>query len=1003
MMLQHVGNMEEVPADARQMAVIYMKNAIRKYWAPGSKAKSIVFGEQDKFVVRKGIVDVFPRVAPAVRLQLEECLRGIISEDVPGKWPDMITQIMGWLSSGDQQNITAALRVMRIVAKKYEYRDDHEREELHAIVDAVFPQLLSTFLSLVESRTSDSLELAELLKLCCKIYYSATYMGVSPLLVNEQSQYDGWMNGFLALAEMRPHVQGMPQDAEGRRMWPWWKLKKWVYNIAYRLFSKYGVARVGSNTKSMDEMFGAKWNADYSMKFLHAVVHELSIFSQGSYVTPRVANTLLNFLDESIHKPVYWKELEPHMMQIVQQVVVPMLAFDDADQELWDEDPEEYIRKGYDIIEDIYSPKTAAVTVICELCSSKKKKQLDPIMTFLASILQEYHAAGQGAPQALARKFDGAIYAVGSLADILRKHEMYAAMIPNIFKTYILPLFNSPYGHLRSKACWISSAFAQVLYSPDDAERRQLFLQLFDKIQMCLGDPDLPVQVDAAVALREFFDSIGDEDAQHFIPALPSLLQKFLELANNVESEGIMATIESVVERFGEHIGPYAHGVASALVQQFWRIIGNEDNEGPSDITDTLAGHSVLATIATILEAVSKSPEIVVEMETLLFPIFDQFLCELGMDILEELLELITYITYYSPSISPRMWSLYPRILEIMPVWGLDFFQDFVPVIDNYISRGLQVFVHSTDPPFLALTNGMLEKSYSQDSDGFGTDEEVYLGCAAIIQVILENCRGMVDQYIHPYMTIIVSIMLKNDGDTAFDDPLVMENLLVAGADALYYNPVLTMNALQQNGYLGFFMQKLGASVTHRKKRSGKLFHFSSKRFKKTIILGLASLMATPGDAMPPGIVQSIPQIAAANTKLLVDLKNQEDARPQSSSEQQRAPAQDYLSDSGDDSEEDSEDDSEDDILNRLRRIRGSRMGSAGYEEDDDEDGEFDYYDESEDDDDIKSPIDDISPYTVFRDACLYLQTNNHDIFMSAVQLLDDDTKAALEQFMKYQ
>lgn len=249
-------------------------------------------------------------------------------------------------------------------------------------------------------------------------------------------------------------------------------------------------------------------------------------------------------------------------------------------------------------------------------------------------------------------------------------------------------------------------------------------------------------------------------------------------------------------------------------------------------------------------------------------------------------------------------------------------------------------------------------------------------------------------------MTIIVSIMLKNEGDAGFEDPLIMDNLLVAGADALYYNSVLTINALQQNGHLAYFMQTLGVAVTKRKKRSGKLCHFSSKRFKKTVLLGLASLMATPADAMPPGILQSIPQIAAAATTLLADLKKQEDARPSSALEQQLAPAQEYLSDSHSEHGSDSEE-GIDDFMGRLRHLRGSRMGSAGYEEDDDEECDFDFFDDSDDDEEVKSPLDDISPYTVFRDACLYLQSNNTEVFMKSIQLLDDEGKAALEQFMK--
>lgn len=1014
-----------MPSDARQVAVISLKNAIKRYWADELQKRAVVIGAEDKQHVKNAMVEMFPYAPHEVRVQFQECLRVIITADFPARWPELVGQIMAWLSSGNQQAITAALRVLRIIARKYEYRDDSDRVELNALVEHVFPQLLATFVSLVESRGSESLELAELLKLCCKIYFSTTYMEVPPLLVHDTRQYEGWMNGFLALAEMRPHEQGMPQDASGRAEWPWWKMKKWLYNIACRMFTKYSVPRVGKK-QSDDDMFGQMWNRDYSMKFLHAVVHELSLYSQGRYITPRVANNLLNFLQEAIQKQVYWKELEPHIDQIVQQVVIPMLAFDDADQELWDEDPEEYIRKGYDIIEDIYSPKSAAVTVICELCSKKKKKQLDPTMAHLASILQEVHAAGPAASDAMARKLDGALYAVGSLAGILNKHPRYSAMIPGIFETYILPLFSSPHGYLRAKACWISSEFVDLMHSSDTKSNNQLFMQLFERIQACLNDPDLPVQVDAAVALRAFFDAIDEEDSVHFVQAVPSLLQKFLELANNIESEGIMATIESVVERFSDHIAPYACGIVTTLIQQFWNLVGDEDRatsgeETPfAEVADPLAGHTILATIATVLDAVSKSPEILAEMENILFPIFTRFMSEDGMDVIEEVLEMITYITYYSPHISEKMWTLYPRILMSMETWGTDFFSDFVPVIDNYISRGVQVFLQMRDPPLLTMTNMTLETCLKHESDGFGTEEEIYIGCAAILQVILENCNGLVDQcirtcrlflffflwvlYIYtlshhgmfilhaePYMSLIVTTMLKGaKEDEQFDDPSVMEQLLVAGADALYYNPLLALNTLQQLGQLAFFMHILGDAVTKRKKRSGKLYYFSSKRSKKIVILGLASLVGTQPSSLPPGIQQSIPQIAAALTRLVLDLKSQE-----ASASQPFEPSEErYISDSGD--EEDDDDDSYADLMTKLR------ARSANIEEDDDDEDDFDFFSDDGEGQDIKSPIDDIPVYTYFGNAMNTLQATNAEGFMATLSLLqqDGDIVAQFQQLL---
>ena len=60
--------------------------------------------------------------------------------------------------------------------------------------------------------------------------------------------------------------------------------------------------------------------------------------------------------------------------------------------------------------------------------------------------------------------------------------------------------------------------------------------------------------------------------------------------------------------------------VAVALVAQFWKIVNveNDDDDDDEDVfSDALAGHQVLATIATVLEAVSKSPEIMAQMETI--------------------------------------------------------------------------------------------------------------------------------------------------------------------------------------------------------------------------------------------------------------------------------------------------------------------------------------------------------------------------------------------------
>jgi len=44
-------------------------------------------------------------------------------------------------------------------------------------------------------------------------------------------------------------------------------------------------------------------------------------------------------------------------------------------------------------------------------------------------------------------------------------------------------------------------------------------------------------------------------------------------------------------------------------------------------------------------------------------------------DVYEEVLEIVSYMTFYSPSISLDMWSLWPLIMEALNDWAIDFFE----------------------------------------------------------------------------------------------------------------------------------------------------------------------------------------------------------------------------------------------------------------------------------------------------------------------------------------
>jgi hypothetical protein len=50
--------------------------------------------------------------------------------------------------------------------------------------------------------------------------------------------------------------------------------------------------------------------------------------------------------------------------------------------------------------------------------------------------------------------------------------------------------------------------------------------------------------------------------------------------------------------------------------------------------------------------------------------------CVVGFaDVFEEVLEIVSYMTYFSPVISPNMWSLWPLMVDAVQDWAIDYFE----------------------------------------------------------------------------------------------------------------------------------------------------------------------------------------------------------------------------------------------------------------------------------------------------------------------------------------
>ena len=59
-------------------------------------------------------------------------------------------------------------------------------------------------------------------------------------------------------------------------------------------------------------------------------------------------------MTHAVEVKAMYAHAKPHWETILLNVAFPLMCFSDEDAQLWEEDPHEYIRKGYDILEDMY-------------------------------------------------------------------------------------------------------------------------------------------------------------------------------------------------------------------------------------------------------------------------------------------------------------------------------------------------------------------------------------------------------------------------------------------------------------------------------------------------------------------------------------------------------------------------------------------------------------------------------------------------------------------------
>jgi len=738
---QHVVMLFRLAADSslhietplRQAAVIRMKNVISSGWGSdtGTPAK---LGDADKAMVRDNLVDALIVAPQVVRTQLGLCLRAIAAIDYPHAWPSLLPTIAKNLSLYEPARLQGALHALRVLVKNFEFRRDEMRAPLLEIVNQTFPLLSALLQAALQAPTVEGSALAHT---ACKIFWSATQLSLPPLLL-DLNQASGWCELMLSLLQQPLPPDNQPTDNELAMAWAPWKLKKRAASVLQRLLSRFGNPNRGKQGAVSAEVarFAEFFQEKFAARALATCLEVLTLRSRGQCCPDRVMTICLNYVDESFKYKKLYAVLKPHLQPLLFTIVFPLLCFSDRDAMLWEEDPVEFVRKEFDVIEDFYSPRTAAVNVLLGMAKDRSKDTVLPLVQFCSEVLRQ---ALNSSDVELLRRKDGALVMLGALHERLTHKAKYKPSLEPMLKMHVFPDFNSPIGFLRQRACCVYGQYALSLFRKAKAGADNQISEVFLECLRLMQDKDLPVRVRAALCINNIVE--GDCCAAEVVlSVLPQLVERLFVLINDIGNDEVVSTLDNLIESYGDQMVPYAVQVVEALSKHFLRLLDEQDED---DDDSALAAMGVLQATTTMLQAVCSSPTTYPQMEPALLPLITRCLKKDAQDHLEDVLEVLSYLTYYSPEISPALWSVFPKLHECFHVWADDYVNSFLTPIDNYISRSTEVFLTAENGAYLEMVVSICRGVMTSDNL---PPQEMH-GAAKLLESLLHNCRGCVFSY----------------------------------------------------------------------------------------------------------------------------------------------------------------------------------------------------------------------------------------------------------------
>ena len=398
---------ESASTAVRLAAAIQFKNICKLRWVVDDESEEDVpnsVSDEEKYGIRQQLVPVLvslasaPSPSQAILSQLNESIALVASYDFPDAWPSLIDELVSQLSTDNHHILLSVLSTSHAIFKRW--RSQFRSDALYMEINLVLGKMANPLLELLQrmhsllmdpSTPSSTMQpLAMCLMLLLQLFYDLSAQDLPPQFEDAIPTLSPMFTSLLSYS--RPELIGDEDDVAPS---PLVKIRSSVCEI-FELYAK----RYLDVLPQLPDYVQAVWDmlGTYGPAEKYDVIVSKAIGFLSTVV--RMGNQRELFQADST------------LEQFCTAIILPNIQLRDIDEEIFEDNPMEYIRRDLEQSIEIDTRRRAA----CEFVRALLEQFSTQITAICSRHIQAYLAEFQANPMVNWRRKDAAIYLLTSIA-----------------------------------------------------------------------------------------------------------------------------------------------------------------------------------------------------------------------------------------------------------------------------------------------------------------------------------------------------------------------------------------------------------------------------------------------------------------------------------------------------------------------------------------------------------------------------------------------------------